>query len=1132
MPLRRLRCGRTLLAALLALAVVTGSMAVDLARPAPAAAAPVWNDGPIAYSTILNCPSVIGGYPYSEYGMGALVGAAVDTAAPAPVINETFQIRVVLAGLGYPCDTQRAFVEIKLPPNVTPAVTAADPIRCYLNAQAVPANQCPQQLGAGSEAGHLSVPAPQAVPFAPAFPFSQGEQIELRIPVKASASMTNASLESRIHVIDGNSNPILRPKSSITVFTGGGGTPATPTVSYPTPSTTGITKTAATSRATIARQGTTGTASFEIGTGGSTSNVASGVSPTLITGSHSGSISTTWPGVTLQPGTTYTWRARYAPSGGSVVYGPTQSFTTLPQTDFVVGTGTRASCTQSALVQTLSAAAAHEGAKVTFDCGPDPHTITLPSRQLFDRSVTIDGGNLITIRATGEHHFTLAGSTSTVQNITLVDGYNPVCGGSIYVFEEFGHPDTHVTLNNVVLRDNEAYSGGAVCVGERADANLIRVLASGNEATHSGGVLMVHSLGTAWVRSGEWSNNRASFGGAAAVAASGTSGEFGYMTLSDNKALRGGAIKGYGNVTLNHVTLSGNEAEQGGAIETVASSVGRKIRVTSSTIAHNRTTDTSSAAIHVDENVTETVGVEVRGTLLVGNTQRSCTADGVETAGGNLSDDTSCNLYWPADQQGVADPKVGPLAHNGGFSRTHALLPGSPAIDRNSNSNCLFNDQRGRYNPVTLPNDSTRRQVDGDGNGSELCDVGSYEYHPDDLPGTPTGVTATPGIGQATVSWTAPVITGEGPITGYRITPYLDGVAQAPVNTTGTGVSRTVTGLQHGGRYTFRVAAKNATGIGADSAASSAITLADVPGTVATPQVSAGTRAATVSWTAPASGGSPITGYVITPYRNGTAQAAITVGSGVRTRTVTGLDAGVPYTFRVRARNAVGNGAWSPHSAVVTPTAPSDPGDPGGPKPPPPPHGFPDVPGNAYFDAAVRWLKAEGITSGVGSTGLFKPNDAVTRAQMATFLWRLMGSPSTSKAHGFPDVPRGAYYDEAVRWLKAAGITGGVGDTGLFKPNDPVTRAQMAAFLHRLVSSPSVGAGHGFADVPSSAYYDMAVRWLKATGITTGVGGTNRFAPNDVVNRAQMAAFLHRLASTPSAWSKVPPSKIPPTVTF
>lgn len=1122
MPLRRLRCGRTLLAALLALAVVTGSMAVDLARPAPAAAAPVWNDGPIAYSTILNCPSVIGGYPYSEYGMGALVGAAVDTAAPAPVINETFQIRVVLAGLGYPCDTQRAFVEIKLPPNVTPAITAADPIRCYLNAQAVPANQCPQQLGAGSEAGHLSVPAPQPVPFAPAFPFSQGEQIELRIPVKASASMTNASLESRIHVIDGNSNPILRPKTSITVFTGGGGTPATPTVSYPTPSTTGITKTAATSRATIARQGTTGTASFEIGTGGSTSNVASGVSPTLITGSHSGSISTTWPGVTLQPGTTYTWRVRYAPSGGSVVYGPTQSFTTLPQTDFVVGTGTRASCTNAILYQVLNAAAAHEGARVSFDCGPDTATFVMPDHLSFNRSVTIDGGNLITLKASGDHHFTFTGGTSTVQNITLVDGHNPECGGSVHVRNQ----GTEATLRNVVFHGNEATRGAAVCVEINAYVDLIRVMAHDNVSSHFGGMLYVSSGSTAWARSGEWRDNSAVFGGAVANFGS---VELGYMTLAGNEAEAAGAILANSTTFLNHVTISGNRAERGSAM-LIATSV--KPLVMSSTIVDNVTTTASGAAIQVSNPVTGSPGPELRGTLLVRNAPKSCETGRAETGGGNLSDDTSCNLYWPADQQGVADPKVGPLAHNGGYSRTHALLPGSPAIDRNSNSNCLFNDQRGRYNPVTLPNDSTRRQVDGDGNGSELCDVGSYEYHPDDLPGTPTGVTATPGIGQATVSWTAPVITGEGPITGYRITPYLNGVAQAPVDTTGTGVSRTVTGLQHGGTYTFRVAAKNATGIGAESAASSAITLADVPGTVATPQVSAGTRAATVSWTAPATGGSPITGYVITPYRNGTAQAAITVGAGVRTRTITGLDAGVPYTFRVRARNAVGNGAWSPHSAAVTPTAPGGPGDPGGPKPPPPPHGFPDVPGSAYYDEAVRWLKAEGITSGVGNTGLFKPNDPVTRAQMATFLWRLMGSPSTSKAHGFPDVPRGAYYDEAVRWLKAAGITGGVGDTGLFKPNDPVTRAQMAAFLHRLVSSPSVGAGHGFADVPSSAYYDMAVRWLKATGITTGVGGTNRFAPNDVVNRAQMAAFLHRLASTPSAWSKVPPSKIPPTVTF
>ena len=82
----------------------------------------------------------------------------------------------------------------------------------------------------------------------------------------------------------------------------------------------------------------------------------------------------------------------------------------------------------------------------------------------------------------------------------------------------------------------------------------------------------------------------------------------------------------------------------------------------------------------------------------------------------------------------------------------------------------------------------------------------------------------------------------------------------------------------------------------------------------------------------------------------------------------------------------------------------------------------------------------------------FSPADVVTRAQMATFLWRMEGSLS-APVSGFADVPRGSYFARAVDWLLERGITTGTSST-TFSPNQAVTRAQMAAFLYRLAGSP------------------------------------------------------------------------------
>ncbi len=172
---------------------------------------------------------------------------------------------------------------------------------------------------------------------------------------------------------------------------------------------------------------------------------------------------------------------------------------------------------------------------------------------------------------------------------------------------------------------------------------------------------------------------------------------------------------------------------------------------------------------------------------------------------------------------------------------------------------------------------------------------------------------------------------------------------------------------------------------------------------------------------------------------------------------------------------------------------------------------FCDVPVGSYYTDAVGWLAAEGVTTGV-SPSAYGSGGAVTRGQMAAFLWRLMGSPSGSPPAGFTDVEEGKYYSEAVNWLAAEGITTGLTST-LYGPDGVVTRAQMAAFLWRLVGNPGDAPTSDFADVIRPSFYADGVDWLADREITTGTSATT-YDPDEVVTRAQMAAFLCRLSGS------------------
>jgi hypothetical protein len=272
-----------------------------------------------------------------------------------------------------------------------------------------------------------------------------------------------------------------------------------------------------------------------------------------------------------------------------------------------------------------------------------------------------------------------------------------------------------------------------------------------------------------------------------------------------------------------------------------------------------------------------------------------------------------------------------------------------------------------------------------------------------------------------------------------------------------------------------------------------------------------GDERASVTWAAV---DGSVTGYRLTSQPDG---RIVEVGPSVDRAIVTGLTNGQRYRVEVRALvgDAAGPGALS--NVVI-------------PKPAPGPHGFVDVRDTDHFDAAVRWLRAEGVTQGVRPKH-FVPGASVSRAQMAAFIWRLHDQPTTNRGHGFGDVSVRHGAGPAISWLLEQGITTGTDRAGTtFAPNVAVTRGQMATFLWRSAGRPAVSGDHGFSDVSPGSTHAVAIRWLASRGISNGQGDGSTFGPARPVTRGQMAAFLHRMASDPGAWDSV--AHVPATVAF
>ena len=140
----------------------------------------------------------------------------------------------------------------------------------------------------------------------------------------------------------------------------------------------------------------------------------------------------------------------------------------------------------------------------------------------------------------------------------------------------------------------------------------------------------------------------------------------------------------------------------------------------------------------------------------------------------------------------------------------------------------------------------------------------------------------------------------------------------------------------------------------------------------------------------------------------------------------------------------------------------------------------------------------------------FLPDEPVSRGETALYLWSMEGQPAFEFGHSFVDVTVEAQ-NAAITWLSETETTTGTSDTE-FSPQNTLRRAEIAAFLHRLAGEPDADP-HPFVDV-LAGWQQAPVSWLVASGITTGTSPTT-FSPDDRLTRAQLVTLLWRYQGKP-----------------
>jgi len=308
----------------------------------------------------------------------------------------------------------------------------------------------------------------------------------------------------------------------------------------------------------------------------------------------------------------------------------------------------------------------------------------------------------------------MPGATLTVTGSAINGNVGSCVGGGIVT------SNANLTVVNSRISDNEVIggffcgSGGGISYDGAGTVTVTKSVISGNRAPFFGGGMVLSGNATVSVTDSTISGNSANLGGGISVSVFGApmvTLTVTNSTISDNQANDGGGgIFNRGNFTVTNSTFSNNHAFQGGGDGVYNAG---NFTVTNSTFSNNLNTILNDAgSMQISDTVLSGAGAGPTIVHLGGT---------VTSLGYNLASDNGGGfLAGPGDQINT-DPLLGPLQDNGGPTFTHALLPGSPAInagDPNFTPPPLY-DQRGPH---------YFRVVNG------RIDIGSFESRPRPTP--------------------------------------------------------------------------------------------------------------------------------------------------------------------------------------------------------------------------------------------------------------------------------------------------------------------------------------------------------------------------------------------------------------